>query len=57
MQYLLLIMVKIWLLALNIKWSCLFKHRVLCITSFIYYLIGLAIDAMCLIGKNWNIPN
>ena len=57
MQYVLLIMVKIWLLALNIKWSCLFKHRILCITSFIYYLIGIAIDTMCLIEKNWNIPD
>jgi hypothetical protein len=49
LQYVLLIMVKIWLLFFNVKWSCLFEHRLLCVTSFIYYSIGLAIDVLCLI--------
>ena len=56
LQYILLIIVKIWLLVINVRWSFLFEHKVLCVTSFIYYFAGVIIDSLCLMDKIGIIP-
>ena len=56
LQYILLIVVKIWLLVVNVRWSCLFEHEVLCVTSFLYYFAGVIIDTLCLMDNTGIIP-
>lgn len=55
-QYILLILVKVFLISVIVKRKQYFKHRVFSVLKLLYFVMGIGVDVLCLISKMQMIP-